>query len=209
MAVSTHPHLPWSVPGSTCQGTATPGSCQQASLGNGNSFRFGVCRHDGSPGGAVPRWPFLQSLFHFFFCPYSSFGQEHFWVKNLEMGGYPHPLTGGRAYLVEVVSTGSISPLLRISAKVITFGPWEPLTSLASGACSGYPQFLITHCYTFLFDFLASCTSFPSPPVPDTTSLLPPPPLSLPDPLLLHPCNHPAPPALSPPPHAHTPTMQD
>jgi hypothetical protein len=35
------------------------------------------------------------------------------------MGGWPHPLTGGHAYLLEVVSKGSISPLLCISAKVI------------------------------------------------------------------------------------------
>ena len=48
------------------------------------------------------------------------------------MGGWPHPLTGGCAYLLEVVSTDCISPLLGISAKVITIGSWEPLASLES-----------------------------------------------------------------------------
>jgi hypothetical protein len=31
-------------------------------LGNNNSIRFGVCRPNGSPGGAVSGWPVLQSL---------------------------------------------------------------------------------------------------------------------------------------------------
>lgn len=31
-----------------------------------------------------PRWAFLWSLLHF--CSFSSFGQGHFWVKNVEMG---------------------------------------------------------------------------------------------------------------------------
>ena len=67
------------------------------------------------------------------FCPCSSFGQEHFWVINFEMGEWPHPSTGGHAYLLEVVSTGSISPLLGILANGIPAESWEPLTSLASG----------------------------------------------------------------------------
>ena len=61
-----------------------------------------------------------------------AFVKEHFWVKIFEIGGWPHLSTGGRAYLLEVVSTGSISPLLLILAKVISVGSWEPLTSLAS-----------------------------------------------------------------------------
>ena len=54
-------------------------------------------------------------------------------LKNAEMGGWPHSSSGDCAYLLEVVSTGSISPLLGISAKVIYDGSWEPLTSLTSG----------------------------------------------------------------------------
>ena len=49
------------------------------------------------------------------------------------MDGWPNPSTGARAYLLEVVSTGSISPLLDILANVIPLGSWEPLTSLVSG----------------------------------------------------------------------------
>ena len=36
-----------------------------------------------------------------------SFGQERFWVKKFEVGVWLHPWTGGHAYLLEVVSTGS------------------------------------------------------------------------------------------------------
>ena len=51
----------------------------------------------------------LQSLFRFF-VPVLVLGYVHFWVKTFEMGGWPHPLTRSCAYLLEVVSTGSISP---------------------------------------------------------------------------------------------------
>ena len=44
---------------------------------------FGACTWDGSPGGTVSGWPFLQSLLHF--CPSISFRQEQFWVKNFEI----------------------------------------------------------------------------------------------------------------------------
>ena len=66
------------------------------------------------------------------FCPCSSFGQEHFWVKNFEMGGWPQSSIGGCAYLLEVVSTDCTSPLLGILAKVIAIGP-RKLISLESG----------------------------------------------------------------------------
>ena len=62
-----------------------------------------------------------------------SFGQEQFWVKNFEMAGCPHPSTGSHAYLLEMVSTGSISPLLGILAKAIPIGSWEHLTSPVDG----------------------------------------------------------------------------
>lgn len=58
--------------------------------------------------------------------------QAHFWDKNFEMCGGPHPSNGDYAYLLEVAFTGSISPLLDVKAKVITVGSWEPLTSLES-----------------------------------------------------------------------------
>ena len=66
--------------------------------------------------------------------PFSlSFGQKHFLFKNFEMGRWPHPLIRGRAYLVEMFITGSISPSLYITAKVIPVGYWEHLASLAPG----------------------------------------------------------------------------
>ena len=42
------------------------------------------------------------------------------------MGEWPHPSTRNHAYLLEVVSTGSISPFSAHSAKVIPTGSWEP-----------------------------------------------------------------------------------
>jgi hypothetical protein len=44
-----------------------------------------------------------------------------------------HPSNRDWAYLLEVVSTSCISPLLGISAKVITIGSCEPLSSLKPG----------------------------------------------------------------------------
>jgi hypothetical protein len=34
------------------------------------------------------------------FVPYSSFGEEHFWIKNLEMGKWHHPSTRAYDYLL-------------------------------------------------------------------------------------------------------------
>ena len=42
------------------------------------------------------------------------------------MGVWPHPSTGIHAYLLEVVSTSFVSPLLFISANVIPIGSWKP-----------------------------------------------------------------------------------
>jgi hypothetical protein len=43
-----------------------PGSVSKHFLASAIVSGFGVCRWDGSQGGVVSRWPFLQSLFHFF-----------------------------------------------------------------------------------------------------------------------------------------------
>jgi hypothetical protein len=80
-------------------------------LNHRKNVRFGVCRHDVSSGGVVPRLA-LPSVSDPGFCPWSSFGQEHFWIKkkkNFKMGGWLHPSTRGCAYLLEMVSTSSIS----------------------------------------------------------------------------------------------------
>jgi hypothetical protein len=37
------------------------------------------------------------------FCSLISFRQEQFWAKDFEIGGWPHPSTGGYVYLIEVV----------------------------------------------------------------------------------------------------------
>ena len=66
------------------------------------------------------------------------------------MDGWPNPSTGAGAYLLEVVSTGSISPLLDILANVIPLGSWEPLTSLVSGTFERLPPLphpLVLHIY--------------------------------------------------------------
>ena len=52
-----------------------------------------------------------------------------FWVKNFEMSGWSHPLTGGYVNLLKVVSTGCIFPVLLISDDVIPIGSWEPLAT--------------------------------------------------------------------------------
>jgi hypothetical protein len=82
----------------------------QALFGISNSVRLA------SAGGMDPNvgqsLPFLQSLLHF--SSQHSFRHEQLWVKEFEMGGWHHPSTVGCAYLLEVVSTGSISPSLDI-----------------------------------------------------------------------------------------------
>ena len=75
---------------------------------------------------------------HFFslcsiLCPCISFRKEPFWVKNLEIGGWPLSSTVVLDYALDVVSTGSEPPLLGISANVITLGSWGTLAFLASG----------------------------------------------------------------------------
>ena len=168
-----HPCLHWSVAIQTSQGTATPVSCQQVPLDHSNSVGFAVCRHDGSPGGAVPSWPFLRFSV-VFFCPCSSF-----WVINFEMGEGPHPLTKGFLiywrWSLQVLSC----PFLCILVKLIPVVSWEPYTSLVSGTLQWLFPVPPPHCYIFLFDFLTLCTSLTSPPVSDIAPLFLPPPLSL------------------------------
>jgi hypothetical protein len=81
---------------------------------------FDVYAWNGSQVEVISGWPFLESLLHF--CPCISFRQEQFWVKFFEVGEWPHPSTGGHAYLLEVVSSGSISPLMSSLTKVIPLG---------------------------------------------------------------------------------------
>ena len=99
---------------------------------------FVVCAWDRSLGGAVSGSPFLQSLLHFFFfffcfCPCIFFKHGQFLVKIVEMGGWPHLSTEDCAYILEMVSSSSISLLLGILTNVISIWCWEPLESLVFG----------------------------------------------------------------------------
>jgi hypothetical protein len=58
-------------------------------------------------------------------------GRNNFGLKFLKWVSGAIPQLG--AMLLEVVSTGFLSPLLGISANVIPVGPWVPLASLVSG----------------------------------------------------------------------------
>ena len=72
------------------------------------------------------------SLFFIFVLVFLS--DRNIWVNNFEMGGWTHPsIEDGHANQLEVVSTGFISPLLYISAKVIPIRYCKPLASLAFG----------------------------------------------------------------------------
>ena len=125
-------------------------------LGNNNSVEISCLQTGwilrwGSSGVAVP------SVSAPFFCPCLSFRQEHFWVKNIEMAGWPHPLTGDLFSLLEMVSTSSISPMLHILANIIPVGSWEPLFSLASGTLqrlSPVPYPPLLHIFIQFLDLL-------------------------------------------------------
>jgi hypothetical protein len=92
---------------------------------------FGPYAWGGSQAGLVTGWPFLQSLLNF--CPCIFFGQEKFWVKISKMVGRPHNLLGDHIYLLEVISSGSVSPVMGILVKVFPIESWKSLTSQVSG----------------------------------------------------------------------------
>jgi hypothetical protein len=76
MVGSKHQHLHWSVAGQTSPVTATLGSFPQTSLNHGNDLGL-VSADMLDPQVALPS----VSVPHY--CPFSSFGQKHFWVKKL------------------------------------------------------------------------------------------------------------------------------
>ena len=136
MVGSKHPPLLWSVAGQTSPGTATLGSCPQVLLNHRKNVRFGVCRHDVSSGGVVPRLA-LPSVSDPGFCPWSSFGQEHFWIKKKKKtlrwvdGSIPQP---GAVPIYWRWSPQVLSPSsLHTTAKVIPTWSQEPHVSLVSG----------------------------------------------------------------------------
>ena len=82
MVGSKHLPLHWSVAGQTSPGTATLGPSLQAPLGHSNSVGFGVCRHDVSPGGAVP-WLAFPSISVPFFVLVLHLDRNISGLKNL------------------------------------------------------------------------------------------------------------------------------
>ena len=92
---------------------------------------FGAHSWDGSQFGLVTGWPSLQSLLHFILAfPLDKNNSES---ESLKMGRWPYLSTRGPVYLLEVVSSGSMFPLLGFLAKDIPMESWELLTSQVSG----------------------------------------------------------------------------
>ena len=87
--------------------------------------------------GWIPRWYSLWMAFPSVSAPLFVlaflFDKRKFGLIFFKVGGWPHSSTGGHVYLLDVVSTGSISLLLGILTNVLLVGSWEPLVSLASG----------------------------------------------------------------------------
>jgi hypothetical protein len=144
--------------------------------------RFHVSRWDGSLVGAVSGWSFFQFLFHSLSLNFLLTGGI-LDLNIFEVGECPHPSNGSRAYLLDMVSTGSIFPLLCISAKVLHVWSWDIFGSLASETFSWLPPVPPP---SLLHTFQISDPT--SPPISShiwtATLIFPPYPLSLPDPSL-------------------------
>jgi hypothetical protein len=96
---------------------------------------------------------------------------------------WPHITRVGHAYLLEVVSIGSICPFsvhfdkshpLWVLGASCFPGVWDPTVPISSFSFPPHPRYIL------LFNFLTLSTSLISPPVPDTAYLFPPPLPSLP-----------------------------
>ena len=71
-------------------------------------------------------------VFATFFVPTFPLDRNNSVSKFLE-GLVAPSLIWGHVYRLEVVSSGSISPLLGISANIVTIGYWEPIPALVCG----------------------------------------------------------------------------
>lgn len=74
------------------------------------------------------------------FCLCFSIGQEHFWVKNFEVSGWPHPsngslFTGGGFYRFYFILGGILAKVIPIRPRSLVY-PWH------LGVSSGYPPVL-------------------------------------------------------------------
>jgi hypothetical protein len=74
-----------------------------------------------------------------FFVPSFLVHRNNSQKKKKKLDVWPHTSTVGHVYILEVISSDSISPLLDISANVIPTGNWEPLPSLVSGTIVVFP----------------------------------------------------------------------
>jgi hypothetical protein len=160
-----HLHLYWSGSGRASQWTAIPGSCQQALLGMSNIVWVWCLYMEW-----IPRWGNIWMAF-------PSVSALHF-VPVFPLDGN----NSGLIFLIWVgspvsqgmVSTGSISPLLGISANVI------PHWVLGASCFPSIWDFLVatlvphpSHCYRPLFNFMTLCTLPLSPPTPDSVTPFP------------------------------------
>ena len=68
-------------------------------------------------------------IFFHIFVPAFPLDRNNSGPEILKVGGWPTVLTGGHVYLLEVFSSGSISPVLGILANVIPIESWLSLTS--------------------------------------------------------------------------------
>ena len=128
---------------------------------------FGDCIWNGSP-------QMGQSLGGLSFClcsticPHISFRQEKFWVKNLEMSGWPHPSTGTLPSLW-IWSLQVLLPLYW--AFQLISSPLGPRSLLLSWHLRLAWLPLVLHCYTPLnplynipiSSHTRTCPLFPSP----------------------------------------------
>lgn len=80
------------------------------------------CRWDGSLGGTVSVWPFLQTLLHSF-CLHFLLTEE-FWITIFEVSGWAYLPTRDCTYPLDMVSTVSLSILLGMSANFLPVGSW-------------------------------------------------------------------------------------
>jgi hypothetical protein len=139
---SKHPHLHWWVAGRNSQGKTTPGSCQKVPLGNSSSAGFWCLQTQWIPKSGSPQMA-ISSVSAPFFVLSLPLERNIYGLKNLRWVHGTIPLTRGSAYQLAVVSTGSLSPSLCISATVISFGSWDPLHFLASGTFQCHAFILI------------------------------------------------------------------
>jgi hypothetical protein len=74
------------------------------------------------------------------FVPEFLFDRTNFGLKVLWVGWYLHPSIGRSVWLLEVASSGYMSPMLGILAKVTHIDSWEPPPFQVSGLTRDSPH---------------------------------------------------------------------